>query len=563
MSDKQGAGSILLKLVVVIFVVALIVVITIPGEIWTSEEQATKICRENMVSLYEAHIYYYKLKESYASDMENLILTIQNDSSLLKRELVVSHTVRLRDAMESFLNSNLIDGLHTIASNLKNIGDDFVANARYFKSQDEEVLSKNIFTRSEELKMRISNFRSGVEFENYRIVIQELDSLWQVRRDLSDYSLQTAARWASHLSESIVLGLPNIDYASLKQTWEPLSDDITDFLNTVNSIGKLKSATTVADRVADFQGKIETGFSNATSSGVSDAQVKSQDLVAVYQEFLNDFIITQFYAQYRLSDTDSFLLALNEDNFVTPDDRIPYIVSLGDSLDIRVEDPTLLEELKNRSTPLSEIAGQLPFMTGFKEYSRTLDSLQTFYLEVKRTYRRNLDVTIKTKELDDLIPRIKDVGAFTAYNSLSAFAEIVPESDSYSEIQELIGEGLISSGSFIQIYKDNFFGRLDTLHLELLGHLNEFESIVSEVRRNRFSFTWAVDQSNLNLNLIKSPTSAEVTPDLTKIKSGLEKLFIYASEGDKRTVYGIFNTQIVNHGKVFGKSAHKSWEDGE
>jgi len=563
MSDKQGAGSILLKLVVVIFVVALIVVITIPGEIWTSEEQATKICRENMVSLYEAHIYYYKLKESYAPDMENLILTIQNDSSLLKRELVVSHTVRLRDAMESFLNSNLIDGLHTIASNLKNIGDDFVANARYFKSQDEEVLSKNIFTRSEELKMRISNFRSGVEFENYRIVIQELDSLWQVRRDLSDYSLQTAARWASHLSESIVLGLPNIDYASLKQTWEPLSDDITDFLNTVNSIGKLKSATTVADRVADFQGKIETGFSNATSSGVSDAQVKSQDLVAVYQEFLNDFIITQFYAQYRLSDTDSFLLALNEDNFVTPDDRIPYIVSLGDSLDIRVEDPTLLEELKNRSTPLSEIAGQLPFMTGFKEYSRTLDSLQTFYLEVKRTYRRNLDVTIKTKELDDLIPRIKDVGAFTAYNSLSAFAEIVPESDSYSEIQELIGEGLISSGSFIQIYKDNFFGRLDTLHLELLGHLNEFESIVSEVRRNRFSFTWAVDQSNLNLNLIKSPTSAEVTPDLTKIKSGLEKLFIYASEGDKRTVYGIFNTQIVNHGKVFGKSAHKSWEDGE
>ena len=114
MAAQQAKGSILLKIVVVLFVVGLILVITIPGEIWTSEETAETICQENMISVYEAHSYYFKLKNEYAPDMENLILTIQNDSSLLKRELVVSHTVRLREAMENFLNSPINKNLYKI-----------------------------------------------------------------------------------------------------------------------------------------------------------------------------------------------------------------------------------------------------------------------------------------------------------------------------------------------------------------------------------------------------------------------------------------------------------------
>jgi hypothetical protein len=99
------------------------------------------------------------------------------------------------------------------------------------------------------------------------------------------------------------------------------------------------------------------------------------------------------------------------------------------------------------------------------------------------------------------------------------------------------------------------------LHNELIGHLNEFESIVSDVRRNTYSFIWAMDKFNNNLNSIKSVSGGEVVPDLQLIKTGLEDLFIYASEGYSRTVYGVFSTQIINHGKVFGRSAQKSWKD--
>ena len=565
MADQQAKGSILLKIVVVVFVIGLIMVISIPGEIWTSEEQAERICRENMISVYESHSYYFKLKNEYAPDMENLILTILNDSSLLKREQVVIHTVRLRDAMENFLDSPINKYLHKIATNIKNIRNDIVQNERYFKSQHEEVLKKNVLERSYELKMNLSTLRGGVEFENYRNIIGELDTLWQIRRGLSDYSLQTAARHSSILSSKIMSDMSQINLDNIERTWQPLSTQLSDFIKLINSIDRLKQNTTVADRIADFQDKVSSAFSelNSTkhSSAVSDAQAKSDDLGLVYQEFLGDFLITQYYAQYRLSDTDSMLLSLNEDNFTSPIDNLPYIIALGDSMDIRVEDPILLESLKNKAMAQVELGKQLPFMSAFAEYEMTLDSLQTFYMEVKRHYRRNLDVTIKTKELDDLLPRLKNVGAFSAFGSLKAFVDQVPQSDSYSGIKGLSSEALIATGSFVQIYEDNFFGKLDTLHNELIGHLNEFESLISDLRRNTYSFTWAIDKFNNNLNSIKSVTGSEVVPNLQLIKAGLEDLFIYASEGDSRTVYGVFSKQIVNHGKVFSKSAQKSWED--
>ncbi len=83
MADQQAKGSILLKIVIVIFLVGLIMVIIVPGQIWEAEEQAMEVSRANMLSIYEAHKYYHQVKNEYAPDMENLILTIQNDSSLL------------------------------------------------------------------------------------------------------------------------------------------------------------------------------------------------------------------------------------------------------------------------------------------------------------------------------------------------------------------------------------------------------------------------------------------------------------------------------------------------
>ena len=563
MSSQQPKGSIFLKLAIVLMVIVLIIVIVIPGEIWTDEASAEKECRNNMVSLYEAHAYYYKLKNHYAYDMNDLILTIQNDSSLMLRQRIVNHTNRLKNAIESYLATDIPENLNKISTNIKNISDDLEQNDRYFRSQDQEILEKNIFATSQELKLKLSSLRSN--YESYRLAIQSLDSLWQLRRDMADFSLQGSARRAGDLGESINSYLANIKYDQIQSVWNPLSSEITTFLNTVNSVNKLKSATTVADRVADFQGEIDEGFSSILSGNldaeISDANEKLADIQATYQEFLNDYLVTNNFAQFVLTETDSLLINLNENNFYTPFDREEYVVGFGDSLDIRVEDPTLLGELKTKTMTDVEKVKNLPFMSPMLVYAQTLDSIKAYYMMVKQNYRRNIEVTIKTKELDEVIPRLKEVAVFEAYNNYQNFVDRVPATDSYSEIKDNIATSLIASGSFIQVYEDQFFGKLDTLHLEMISQLEDFNNILSSVRRNTFDFNWAIDQLNQNLAQIKSVQGSAVIPTLKSVEEDLKELFIFASEGDERNVYGIFSTSVVNHGKVYGRTAIKSWEE--
>ncbi len=400
MSSQQPKGSVLLKLAIVIMVVVLVLVIIVPGEIWTDEAKAERDCRINMISLYEAHAYYYKLKNHYAYDMNDLILTIQNDSSLMLRQRIVNHTNRLKNSMESYLQSTMVDNLNKISSNIKNIIDDFEQNERYFRSQDQEILDKKIFATGQELKLKLSSLRGN--FESYRLSIVALDTLWQLRRDLADFPLQTSARQAGNLAQAINEQLPNINFDAMTSIWNPLSQEITTFLNVVNSVEKLKSTTTVADRVADFQGEIDAGFSAILSksigSEIQESQEKLADMNAVYQEFLGDYLVTNNFAQFALSETDSLMINLNENNFYAPFKKKPYVIALGDSLDIRVEDPTLLDKLKEMTSPDVEKIRNMPFMQPMLTYAQTLDSIKTYYMMVKQNYRRNIEVTIKTKE---------------------------------------------------------------------------------------------------------------------------------------------------------------------
>jgi len=488
MSDQQGKGSIVYKLVIVLLVVLLVFVITIPGTIWTREAQTMEKSRTNMITLYEAHTYYHNLTGQYTTDQNALITEVKNDSALRLRLEIVNHTNRLKESIENFLNSPLILNINLISSNITKTEEDFESNRRYFRSQEPEILEKNILGQAEELQLQLSTFRSGVEYENYRMAILGIDSLWQLRRDLTDYSLQSAARRAGNLAETVINYLPNIDFKALNNTWKPLSVRITNFLNEVNSINKLKMQTTVADRVSDFQDEVASGFAQILGlnqqSAINKARNAAEEITRVYQEFLADFLVTEKFAQYRLSKTDSLLLTLGEDNFYTPTDKKAYLVFFDDSTGVSVEDPTLLSELRNRVNPTVQMIKDLSFMPGYSKYFNELDALQKFYLDVKADYRRNLEVTIKTKELDEIISKLKDSQVLSAYTELQAFVDIVPNSDSYNMIKMQIESALIKADIFKQIYENKLFGQFDTLHVQMTGHLSDFNNILSGVRRN-------------------------------------------------------------------------------
>jgi hypothetical protein len=565
MSDQQGQGSTVYKLLIALLVVILVLVITIPGQIWTRESDEMEKSRTNMITLYEAHSYFSQLQGRYTTKQDELINSIKNDSTLSLRLEIVKHTTRLKDALENFLNSPAVKNLYLISSNIRLIEEDFETNRRYFRSQAPEVLEKNISGQASELQLQLSTFRSGVEYENYRMAINAIDSLWQLRRDMTDYSLQSAARRAGILAGVSMNYLPNIDIRAINSTWRPLSVQITDFLSDVNSITLLKMKTTIADRVSDFQDNVVTGLNAIISMNRQSANNESQsfreEIDRVYQEFLSDFLVTEQFAQHRLSETDSLLLAINSDNFITPADKKPYIVNFTDTAGVSIEDPTLLSELRSQTKSVVEAVDNLPFMTYLADYQEKLVSLKTYYMEVKSASRRNLEITIKTKELDEVISKLSDTPVLSAHSNLQSFVDVVPNSDSYADIRSQIESALINSGIFRQIYEDQLFGNFDTLHVQLIGHLNEFNQIVSQVRRNTFSFDSYITEFNALRSQAESTSSATLLPAINSIEEDLTDLFLFASEGLEKNVYGLFSTKIENHGKVFGKIGLKSWEE--
>jgi competence protein ComGC len=555
MASLDGKGSIILKIVIVLLVVAMVIVIILPGQIWQEEEVVRETSRSNMSTLFEAHKYYFGLKGTFTDNDEHLILTVQNDSALLKRQIVVNHTTRLRLAMERFLSDPAIKNLYDISSNLKNIEEDLINNKRFFRTIEE------IDTEAEELKMQISSLRSGIQFEKYVVVVADLDSMWQLRRDLTDYSLQSAARLARSFSEDISKGLPSIDFSTMNQIWQPLSSRISDLMSSVEG-SRLKQLTSVADRVADFQSDASSGFSyflnNSVGNSYSDA---AGDLATVYNEFLSDFLITEEYSQYTLNETDSLLINISERSFYTPRDNLKYIFSVDDSSRMRIEDPTLLEELKAMSDPTADEIRQLEFLAAFENYQDQIDSLRGFYPQIKTKYRRNIEVTIKTKEIEAVLDQLPPTAVFDAYLKTKSYADIVPQSVSYSEIKNETESALISISAFKQIYNDSFFGNLDTVHIELIDQLNQFNELLSQIRRNTFTLDYHIESLNSALSRIKSVQKESVLPKLQKIEENLKTAYIFASEGKEKSIYGLFATRIVNYGKIDGPTGRKSWEE--
>ena len=388
--------------------------------------------------------------------------------------------------------------------------------------------------------------------------------MWQLRRDLTDYSLQSAARLASAFSQDISKDIANIDYRAINQFWKPLSARISDLMNAIEK-SKLKSLTSVADRVADFQSDINDGLSyflaNKDENSFNVVVSFSEDLTGVYREFLTDFLVTEEYAQYALSETDSLIINISDNNFYTPRDHLPYVMSFDDSASLRIEDPTLLEELRTMASKEADQMSRLPFMSAFDNYQKNIDSLKSFYPQIKAKYRRNIDITIKNKEIESVLEEIPNSAVYDAYLKMKSFVEEVPQSNSYSGIKESTEEALLSLGAFKQVYAENFFGNLDTVHTELIAQLNDYNRILSDIRRNTFSFDGHIQSLNKALAEIKSMSSNSVVPDLEKIEVNMKNVYLFASEGKNESVYGIFSTRIVNHGKISGPTGQKSWEE--
>ena len=493
MSNTQAQGSLVLKILIVLAGLMLIAVILIPGQIWENEEKIKSETLSDIESLYEAHRYYYNLNQTYTSDMNVLLTAVHNDSSLEGKKQIVDYTVKLKTAIDDFLELPIIESLVKITNNVNNIISDIENNKVWF------ALYTNIDSRADELNFKVMVLKDGVDQSSYATMAKSLDSLLNLRRDLTDYQLQVAARRSHSLTNTIANKLQEINFASISDYWTPLNAELTELMYEVNSKDSLKQRTAVADRVADFQQNITSGFRSLNqsnlSSEISDAQNASVQVDSVYKYFLKDYLTTEKYVQYRLTDADSMLLNLSEQNFYTPLENKPYSFQFMDTLGLIVEDPTLLDEVREVALTSIEEIKALPFFETYKNYSNVLDSLNTFTLEVKTKYRRNAEVHFKTKDVEALLNDLKATNTMSSYESLYKFTTETPSSNSFSNVKDMMENALVGVGVFKQIAETQIYGKLDTVHIEILSELDSFNELISGIRKNEYSSAFKKHES--------------------------------------------------------------------
>ena len=565
MSKNGPVLTVILNLLIVILIAGLIAVILIPGKIWDQEAKDRERARNNMSSIYEAERYYHLITNNYTTDPGELLNMVHGDSALLIRQQVVNYTRALVGHVDSYSKITLIKTLSEINQNFTNIVDDLDANEIYLKV-DPKIL--------EESKALIVDLKGAYAsgFDDLRTALHMLDSLSQLRRDFSDYSLQTDAAKSLSLIDTINTLLNGIDMNAVYDVWEPLSKRLADFSKKVNR-SVIKENTSVADRVKNFRQKIDDAFKAMKKANkeadINKAHEISASIKSLYDEFLTKFIVTSKKALYALSVEDSLIISLTQDDFyspveLTPGEKQAYKIIINeDSSAVKVESPLLLEDLREKTMPAVELINNLSILPKYKAYFDSLNSILEKSLEIKTKLKRNPDIFFKHKEVEALIKKYSDISLYSAYQDLNKLAEEAPKTESYSDLKSDIENALSGDRLFKQAYGDNFFGNLDSLHLDLTKALKDYDSLMTKVRRlPRGIVNFENDITALDnvLEQIKNPGNKdELNSSLSSLEKILGDAFIFAEEGKSIPAYGIFSRKIENFGYIYKDS--KSWEE--
>jgi len=557
MAKYSEKGSIILKLLVLLLLIGLLAVILIPGKIWDEEAAEQRIEQGNIVSIYEALRFYKRGTGSYTTNPNEILRVVHNDSSILILQKVVNYTNQLTNIVDSYLRLNYIRGLVELDQSMNQIIEDLENNRRYLN------IDENIRNEADNLQTRLRELKSVSEFTSYIIVTNQLDSLLQLRRDLTDYSLQVAAMKASAKLDTIQSLLDKINYAGLENEWKTISDRLDRLIATIRRTDEITKSTSVGDRVKEFRDNADKAFRRIRSANITadiiEAGQLNDKLKNTHNAFLKDFITTSRLSLYRLPEADSLIIHLTHENFYSPVDGAMYkIIIDADSSAVKVESSVLIDELKERVQPIIEDLQALPIASAFEAYFNMLEGVKNTAFEARQALRRNTDVFIKFKEIEEIINRYEDISVTMAYRDLDKFMSVVPGSESYSEIKDQLGSVLNGVRLLNQAYSMQNFGRLDTLQRDLLVTMDQYNILLDGIRRLPKEARKYETEMNEIKRLESKLKGLDVAEPLSKIEEQIGNALIFAAEGKEVRVYGFFNKRIKNYGYVYRDD--KSWE---
>lgn len=562
MATNSANGSILYKILIVVLVVVLIFIILIPAEIWEQENLERTSAQYNMTSIYEAEKFYHRKTNQYTTDKDKLLKIIREDSTLKQVQQLVNYTQALKNKLDAYLNIPYLKNLLIIDQNIATISEDLVKNERWFKSS-EEILSK-----AENLGLRLLSLNNELNYPNYTETVNILDTLYQLRRDLSDYNLQTAASKCADLSGRLNTYLPGTEFEDFKTEWDELFSELTSFRKEVDQTG-ISKQTSVAARIREFGGKVDKSVQGITkidrAANIKTVESSSQAFTELYSTFLQDFLITGRRALYKLAIEDSMVLYISDENFLSSGNGQPYILGLfSDSSDIKVESPMLVDELLEKVRPLAENISTFEFIPHYVAYLDSLRSIHKKGMDIKKRIRRNIDITVMNKEIEEKVDKYYNGSEYNAANDLTTFVDLVGSSRSYSDLKNGLENARNAISIFDQIYSGNLFTNIDSINSDILGDLEEYNSILTGIRRlpkDVQIFENEPGQLNQIVSNMKQQTTSTKTENLKELQSQLEEVLLFATKGKSVRIYGIFEKSQQNYGYV--DRTVKSWEEEE
>ncbi len=561
MAKASGKGSIIYKLLIVIFALGLIAVITIPANIWKEEEQEMLAAHHNMATIYEAEKHYFRLNKEFSTSKEDLIASALNDSSLEQQRKVVIYTKELRRTLKGYSSNDYIAAVVKLTDNMDKLEDDLINNERYFKT------NPDILNEAERLNLKLSNFSNEVLYPNLSHVMAYVDSLTLLQLELTDFTLQTAAITATHVTDTLNKMIPKLEVEKFESEWNPLSKEVSVFRNRVDDDEDIRKLTSVADRIRDFNVDVNEALTKIKTldmqSQMQEAAEFQSQLDAQYKKFLNDFIVTTKSAKSRLAEADSLLLNISSENFTSPVNNEPYkIIINNDSTDVKVESPVLLEELKEKVKAVSDEVKSFAFLEPFGAYLDTLESISNKGRDIKSELRRNIEITAQNAEIRFSIDEYKQNEIYIAYKDLVDLVNVTENSESYSEIKNSIEKARNALSIFDQLYSENLFAKLDTLHADVINDLNMYNDILNGLRRmprGVTTFENEMEQLNQIITNMKQKSSDNSSENLKNLVSECEQIIKFASEGKEERVFVLFKKKIQNHGYIYKNE--RSWEE--
>ncbi len=560
MAKVSDKGSPLFVLLIILFSIALVIVITVPQKIWDTEKLEKTQAEYNMNSIYEAEKFYHRLTKKYTTNTDTLLNTLAQDSTLKMAEKLVQYTTRLRKLFVEYLDLPYVDALLTISQNINRISDDLTSNKRYFK------MVEDILNESEQLNLNLQVFHNDVKLPNYVAAVMALDSIYQLQRDLSDYNLQTAAMRLSQLTANVNSHLSDVEVDGFEEQWKDLTRRISSFVRKVNA-SKVAKFTSTADRIKDFNAAVNNALQKIARLNKQDNVNKANEVQAkidaAYQTFLKDFIVTNRTAQYRLAEQDSQVLYISRENFISPINGEPYVIMIDDdSADVKVESPVLLKELQEKVKPIAREVAGFTFLAPFGAYADTLATIHKKALDIKKRIRRNIEVTIKNKEIEENFGKYRESIEYGAYKDIMHFIDVAQSSQSFSDITSASEEGRNAISIFKQIYGENLFNNIDSIHARIKADLEEYNTILAKIRRlPRGVENFEKDIADLDA-LIAQIKEAKSTTDVAKLsdlQKQLEELILFAADGITIPQYYVFKKSIKNVGYIYKNT--RSWEE--